>query len=92
MGSRREREKIYRKNHATLLNKKYAYWKFYLSKEVMWVSVCQRDAKLQAGKAVGSKEICHTASGWPEFDIQTMGSSLKFGRQQICSPLTYRYS
>ena len=44
---------------------------FNLFIEVVWVSVCQRDAKLQAGKAVGLKKKSATLQvGGPSLIIR----------------------
>ena len=68
-----------------------------LSKEVLWVSVDQRAAKLQAVKVGDLKKIRQrgrilTTRGQPGFESWTIRSFSKFDRPQLCSPLTCRYS
>ena len=69
----------------------------HLSKEVLWISIGQKTAKLEAIKVRGLKKKSAT---WTtthcmcaaRIESQTMESSSKFERLQLCSPLTYRDS
>ena len=67
-----------------------------LSKEVLWVSVGQRTAKIQAVKVGDLKKIlpiCRTRTkrGRPGFESWTIRSPSKFDRPQLCSSLTHRH-
>ena len=66
-----------------------------LSKEVLWISVCQWAPKLQAVKVGGLKKILppgppRTTGVRPGFDSRMKGSSSNFDSLQLCSQLTYR--
>ena len=66
-----------------------------LSKEVLWVSVGQRAAKIQAVKVGDLKKILPrgppcTTRVRPGFDSWTIRSSSNFDSLYFCCPLTYR--
>ena len=68
-----------------------------ISKDVLWVSVGQRTAKLQAVKVGDLRKILlhgrtRTKRGRPGFESWTIRSSSKFDSPQLCSPLIYRDS
>ena len=68
-----------------------------LSKEVLWVSICQRAAELLAGKVGGLKKILpcsppRTTRVRPGFDSRTTRSSSNFDSLYFYSPLKYRDS
>ena len=90
--------KTYPKNAASLLDRVCVNRQgLDLSKEVLWVSVGQRAAKIQAVKVGDLKKILprgriRTKRGRPGFESWMIRSSSKFDRPQLCSPLTYRDS
>ena len=88
--------KTYIKNSFSPLNWNLCWEGWNLSKMLLWVSVGQLAAKLQAVKIGGLKKILppahleqHECSP-PGFDSRTIGSSSNFDSLYLCSQLTHR--